>query len=146
MTNRLATFLFLLLTTVGHAEVNDVLAIANSTYTGSNITKAEIRSLYLMKTRHLFNGESVVLFQLPRTHASHIQFVRSVLGMSPEQYSSEWNRIVNSGAATSVRYVTTKAEMLYRISITPNSIGYMDSAHMVLYSGDSDVKILNIVD
>ena len=111
-----------------------------------NISRNEAKSLYLMRTRRLNDGQSVILFQMPQNSYEHKKFVRDVLGISIEQYNRELDKLINVGLSTPIRVVNTKQDMLNSVAITYNSIGYIDADHLIIYSGENDVKTLKIID
>jgi hypothetical protein len=62
--------------------------------------------------------------------------------MTPEQYSREWDRIVNSGLSTSIRIVMSEAEMIDRVANTPNALGYIDTDHLIAYAGYNQIVLI----
>lgn len=130
-----------------YSALADTVMITDSDFNSiEKITKTEAQFLYLMKTRRLNDGQVVTLFQMPQDSVQHKQFVRNILRMSIEQYNRELDRITNSGLSTRIKTVYTKQEMIQRVSSTINSIGYIDTDYLIIYSGDSNVKTLTISD
>jgi hypothetical protein len=130
---------------VGHAAADSNVIVSPGNQ-NSAMTRAEARSLFLMRTRRFPDGSPVVLIQLPAQHQTHKRFVREVLNMTPEQYARERDKATNSGTAATIRFVSTTEEMLMRVARTPNSLGYVDSDNLLLNSGNNDVKVLRIID
>ena len=124
----------------------DTAAIVNSAVRVGQISKEDVRSLFLMRERRWNDGQLVVLFHLPNFSRAHKTFVRDVLGMTTEQYGREWDRLTNAGLSTYVRSVSTQKEMLYKVSQTSGGLGYLDSDYIIVNRGDSDAKMLRIVD
>ncbi len=145
--SKLLKYLFVLASIFTSSNLGaDTVAIINSTTSSNKISRADVRALFLMRTQRLADGSRVVLFLLPQDSRIHKEFVRQVLDMSPAQYYREWQRISNSGLAAHVQHVASPQEMVARVSRTPNGLGYVDNNNLVVNSGNSDVKILQITD
>lgn len=135
-----------LATTIQATVLAGNVAVINAVNPTGQITRSEARALFLMRERRFYDGQRVVLVQMPRSSRAHRIFLRDVLGMSPAQYAREWDKLVNSGLSTSVLYVATTEEMLATVSRTENSLGYVDADNLLINAGNSDVKILHITD
>lgn len=138
-------FLTLLLLVSLTAE-SQVTTLVNSDFNEAHITKREVRNLYLLKSRRLSDGQTVVLFQLPTNSKLHKLFVREVLDMSVEKYLQEIDRLVNAGLNTNIIIVNNKEEMMYKVSSAPSGIGYIDNDYLLMNDGNRGVKILKIVE
>ena len=138
--------LFLVIALYCYNALADTVTIVGKQTSIENISRNEAKSLYLMKSRRLNDGQSVILFQMPQSSYEHKKFVRDVLGMPIEQYKRELDRLINAGLSMPIRIVSSKQDMLNSVAITYNSIGYIDADHLIIYSGENDVKTLKIID
>lgn len=122
----------------------ETLAIVNVALHIGQISREDARALYLMKERRWDDGQIVILYQLPTNSKLHRAFVRDVLGMSNEQYNREWDRLVNAGLSTYIHSVSSQQEMIRRVANTANALGYIDSDHMIINTGERDITTLRI--
>jgi hypothetical protein len=124
----------------------DTSVIINVDVNSGKLSTTDIRNIYLMRYNRWPNGDKVVLFQMTEDTYLFRHFVRDILGMSVEEYNKKWNKMVNSGLGSEVRYVKTTDEMLRRVSSTRSAIGYIDSDNVIINFGGNDVKVLHIAD
>lgn len=123
-----------------------IKTIINKDVEEKQITKTELKALYLLQTRRLMSGNKVTLFQLPNESKIHKAFVREVLGMSVETYLQEIDKVTNAGLATPVFVVNTKDELISRVTALSNAISYIDSDYLIINVGINNIRILKIVD
>lgn len=138
--------LFLFLMVIQVFSYAESTPIGSKDLTVNTITKVEVQNLYLMKNKHLFNGDKIVLFHMPKESKDRNSFIREVLNMSIEKYDTELNKTINIGMGGFIKTVKNKNDMVLRVSLTTNGIGYIDKDHLLVYIGESDVKMFNIVD
>jgi ABC-type phosphate transport system substrate-binding protein len=138
--------LFLVLMVFHLYSYSETATIGSKNLMDNTITKTEVRLLYLMKNKRLFNGDRPVLFHLPKESKVRDAFIREVLNMTIEQYNTEISKVTNIGLGTFIKTAKNNNDMLYRVGNTINGIGYSDKDHLLVYIGDSDVKILTIID
>jgi hypothetical protein len=124
----------------------EVVAIISTAVKIGHITRTEARSLYLMKERRWDDGQLVVIVQMTPGTRIHKAFVRDVLNMTNEQYTREWDRMVNAGLSTRIKIVANQDEMFNLVSSTPNAIGYLDQENLLVNTGKADIRTLKIID
>jgi hypothetical protein len=124
----------------------EVVAIISTAVKIGHITRMEARSLYLMKERRWDDGQLVVIVQMTPGTRIHKAFVRDVLNMTNEQYTREWDRMVNAGLSTRIKIVANQDEMFNLVSSTPNAIGYLDQENLLVNTGKADIRTLKIID
>jgi hypothetical protein len=142
MKRLVALFLMLFTYIIASADTDSITSLDVSKDT---ISRDEAKALYLMKIRRWDNGDQILLFQLDHSNIVHKRFVRDVLDMSPERYAREWERLVNTGMGTSVKTVSTTADMVKRVSSSRNGLGYIDSDKIIIYTPEGSYKILKII-
>ena len=137
--------LILTLLLVCQIAIADTTAIVNAAVESGQITREDARNLYLMKSRRWEDGQLIILFQMPQNSSSHKAFVREVLGMSTEQYNREWDRLVNAGLSGSIRSVANEEEMMRKVGLTPNALGYVSNDRLIVHNGENYVRTLRII-
>jgi len=97
-------------------------------------------NIFTRKTRYWPNGARIRVFAKPLNSIEHKYFVMSWLGVSTSKYRQllEDSNSVDQGSK--IQEVFSDEEMLLQVSITPNSIGYLDNK--LLVKGYSDIKII----
>ena len=85
----------------------------------------KIRAIFSMRQRYWSNGERIIVFTLFDKHPLHKSFTKKKLNMFPHQLRRVWDRLVFSGTGQAPTIVETEEEMLGKIAMTPNAIGYL---------------------
>jgi hypothetical protein len=119
--------------------------IFNRALETKQISRADARNLYLLKERSSA-GERVHVFRMPLRDRLHADFVRDVLAMTPAQFDSEWQKLINAGLAPQIEEARNEREMIALVSRYRGGIGYLSHDFMVLNSGGRDAVIVRIVD
>ena len=141
MIYRLAALLFLL----SSCAWADVEGIINKQLPLREITREEARNIYMMKERFGPYGNKPQLFRMPLRNRVHSEFVRSVLGMTPDKFDREWQKLVNAGLATEIEEVQSEREMLSTVARRPRGVGYLSKEYLVLNMAGTDVEIVRII-
>jgi ABC-type phosphate transport system substrate-binding protein len=112
-------------TTPGHAEPQGIAVIVNSQNPSPNLSKEELRPLFLTKTTRWKSGERVRAVNLPKSDKTRHEFDRVVLGMSQEEADRYWvDRRIRGGEPPPARVASPAAVLLHVIS-NSTGIGYV---------------------
>jgi len=89
-------------------------------------TVNELRSIFAMQQHVWPNGKKIHVFVLSDDDSMHRKFTKTKLNMFPHQFRRIWDRLIFSGTGHGPRQVGSMEEMIKKIMVTPNSIGYAD--------------------
>lgn len=90
-----------------------------------SITTNEARLYLTLRLKSWPNGVPVRVFVLPDDDPLHRSFANTVLGLFPYQLRRVWDRQLFSGTGQAPTTVTSEAEMIRRVAVTPGSLGYV---------------------
>jgi len=99
-----------------------IISNANLELTHLPLNKA--RSIFSMRLHKWPDGSPIRVYVLPDDNAAHRQFVQSVLRMFPHQLRRNWDRYIYTGTGQAPIEVSSEAEMIKQVSMTPGAIGY----------------------
>lgn len=123
-----------------HANVDTdvgIMVVTNKDVNMPSIDDAEIRRLFLGKSRRLPNGDRAAL----ASYAPARTFFNSrVLGQSDIDVARIWTKLKFSGRPARPRTFGTVDELLAYVKSTPNALAYLPST----YRGD-DVRVMMII-
>jgi len=105
---------------------NEALVVANGSLSGDVLSKQDIRAIFLGK-KSVVAGDNVVIVTLDGGDV-HKDFLKSLVGKTPSQFSSHWKRIVFTGKGKMPKSFKTEEELLAFLSNTKGGIGYVSSA------------------
>jgi TonB family protein len=136
---RLLVFSVWLWTASLTSSAREIKIIASPGVTADSISMAELKRLFLMQTRTLSDGASVVPV-LQRAGWVHETFVRDYLSRDSEEIRVYYQGLVFMGKSSMPKQLDSDAEVVAYIGGADNAIGYVSSA------ADTDkVKILTVI-
>lgn len=103
----------------------------NNSINLSEISKQQLKSIYLGQQAHWPNGKLIKLFKLPSEHKTHKNFVKGILGLYPYQYNRRWQKLVFSGFAIKPKEALTEQELLHAVAKTSGAIGYIEKKTLI---------------
>lgn len=109
-----------------HLDVQAVSVISHSDSTPVQISKQQLKAIYMGQKTQWSNGLSVKIFVLNNRNKTHQKFVQDLLGMYPYQFNRRWQKLAFSGFAVKPTEVNSYQEMLNIVASTPGSIGYVN--------------------
>jgi len=109
------------------SNANSIEVVMNGSLKFSEISKQQMKSIYLGQQTHWSNGKLIKIYKLPSKHKTHHSFVKNILGIYPYQYNRRWQKLVFSGFAVKPYEVSTEQELLKAVANTPNAIGYIEN-------------------
>lgn len=90
----------------------------------SALSTAQLRSIFLGKTRTWPDGTAIEVVLLEDSSPIHKKFCREALRVFSHQFRSNWNRKIYSGTGQAPTRVNTLSEMQSYIDQTTGAIGY----------------------
>ena len=102
--------------------------ILNNAVTANELTKQQLRSVFMGQQTLWPDGTKIVLFVYPSSNIKHKNFVKLALGLYPYQFTRRWQKLVFSGFGVKPTIVASKEEMLRKVATTTGAIGYIDEA------------------
>ena len=136
-----AVLLLLCWTSVSASESSSpVVVITNKDVSEKSLNLGALRSVFGMRLRSWMGGKPVRVFVFSDHHPLHIEFSKKILGVFPHQLRWSWDRLVFSGTGQAPVYVTSEAQMLELVSVTPGAIGYLTRG-----KANGQIKVLPII-
>jgi ABC-type phosphate transport system substrate-binding protein len=105
---------------------------ANSIVSLSQLSHREVVDIFTRKQIFWSNGRKIKVFVKPLDSVEHKAFTMGVLNMSSFKYQALLDSTSYSGINSTVTEVLNDSEMLYKLSSTPYSIGYIN--HTVIFN------------
>lgn len=102
----------------------------------SYLSQGQVSRLFLGQTDRLPNGSRVTTLTV--AGATREQFVREILGKTPQQIDKYWARMIFTGKATPPREVSA-ADIRKVVAQTPDAISYLDRSLV-----DDSVKVITL--
>lgn len=106
----------------------------------SSITRAELSSIYLKRTRSWPDGEEIVAVQPPLRARTRAQFSRAIHGKSVAYVTRYWHRLIFAGRAVPPAELHSSAAVIDFVRTRRGAIGYIDAAAPLA----ADVKVLAV--
>ena len=122
-----ARFLILLLASLGSwsaARAQDIVLVANQGVKISEITNADLRAIF-MGTRTRFADGSHAVPVILKGGPVHEVFLKSHVGESPEEFRSEWRKLVFTGQGAMPKVFDSESALIEYVSATPGAVGYV---------------------
>ncbi|MDG3087099.1 hypothetical protein P7F88_13730 [Vibrio hannami] len=110
------------------ADTNNTMnyIVTNPSVPDSELTKQQIRAIYLGQRTHWSNGSKIVLIIFPPSEVKHSNFVKYSLGLYPYQYKRRWQKLEFSGFGVKPIEVSSDEEMFEMVASLPGAIGYVE--------------------
>ncbi len=116
------------------AEIAVIVNPAN----GDTITKDDIASIYLGKTKTFPGGKNAIPLDRTEGSASRVEFVSKVIDKDEAQMKAYWSRLIFTGKGVPPKVVESDAEVKEMVSRNPDTIGFIDAA-----GADASVKVVS---
>jgi len=137
-----ARFLILLLASLGSwsaARAQDVVLVANQGVKISEITNADLRAIFMGTRTRFADGSHAVPVTL-KGGPVHEVFLKTHVGESPEEFRSEWRKVVFTGQGAMPKAFDSESDLIEYVGSTPGAVGYVSRI-----SSQNRVKILATV-
>jgi ABC-type phosphate transport system substrate-binding protein len=126
---------FLLLAANAHAQV---IIIANPSVKANDITKGDIRDIFLGAVATLRDGTKVVPILL-NGGTQNEEFLKAYIGKTDSAYRATWRSLVFSGQKTMPKSLEDDAAVVTFVAAHPGSVGYINEN-----SPHAGVKVLTV--
>lgn len=103
---------------------SELEAYGNTQTSPSELSRTELRAVFLGRTRTWNDGTPTRLVLLQDGSPLHKKFCRDVLGIFSHQLRAAWARKVYSGTGQAPLVVSSLEEMQSVIENTPGAVGY----------------------
>ena len=137
-----ARFLILLLASLGSwsaARAQDIVLVANQGVKISEITNADLRAIFMGTRTRFADGSHAVPVTL-KGGPVHEVFLKTHVGESPEEFRSEWRKVVFTGQGAMPKAFDSESDLIEYVGSTPGAVGYVSRI-----SSQNRVKILATV-
>jgi hypothetical protein len=135
-------FLILLLVSLGSwsaARAQDVVLVANKSVQISEITNADLHGIFMGARTRFADGSHAVPVTL-KGGPVHEVFLRNHVGEGPEEFRSEWRKVVFTGQGAMPKAFDSESALIEYVAATPGAIGYVSRV-----SSQDGVKVLAAV-
>jgi len=129
----LCVSLLAILAGTAQAEIAVIVNPANA----DTITKEDISSLYLAKTKSFPGGKNAIPLDRPEGSATRVEFISKVIEKDETQMKAYWSRLIFTGKGVPPKVVETDAEIKEMVARNPDTIGFIDAA-----GADATVKVV----
>jgi ABC-type phosphate transport system substrate-binding protein len=113
------------------AARGNIVIIANNKLPLAELSKKEIRNIFLGKYVHWKSGERVefaILEKSGDTADIHAVFTRDYLNKSPKQYLYYWKKMMFTGKGTPPKSFEKESGLLDYVGSTKGAIGYISKS------------------
>ena len=110
-----------------NALSQDVVIIANSAVRANSISRKELRSIFLLRTKMLKDGSSGEPV-LQKSGATHAAFLKRFLDRDSTELRVYYQGLVFTGKASMPKQLNSEAEVLAYVTGTRGAIGYVSGA------------------
>ncbi len=115
--------IFFLIVDVSHA---DCLIITNKSVNEENITKKEIKNIFLGK-QIKWKNKTKIRVVISENEDLHGAFLKTYIRRMPSQFKAHWRSMLFTGQGMLPRQFTTTEELIEYVATTEGAIGYIDS-------------------
>lgn len=129
--------LLLLLALTGSARSGDLVLVVNPASGVDRLSRAEVTTLYMGRTRRLPSGIAALPIDQPGDAPDKVQFYRSLVGWELPEVQAFWGRLLFSGQASPPPKAQSAEELLKFIRNNKGAIGYVDRSKI-----DRHVKVV----
>jgi ABC-type phosphate transport system substrate-binding protein len=98
--------------------------VANEGVPISEITDADLRAIFLGTRTRFADGSHAVPVTL-KGGAVHEVFLKKHVGEGPEEFRSQWRKVVFTGQGAMPKAFDSESSVLEYVAATPGAIGYV---------------------
>jgi len=122
-----------------HVLAGEVKIVASPSVRADSITVAELKSVFLEKTRSLSDGSHVEPV-LAKSGSAHEVFLDRYMGKSDDELQTYYRTLVFTGTGAMPKFLASDLDIVHYVAKTKGAIGYVDIDVPV-----EGVKVLAIV-
>jgi ABC-type phosphate transport system substrate-binding protein len=119
------------------AGAQDVVLVANKGVQISEIKDAALRAIFTGDKTRFPDGSHAVPVTL-KGGPVHEVFLRNHVGESPEEFRSQWNKVVFTGQGAMPKAFDSESALIEYVAATPGAVGYVSRI-----SSQEKVKVLS---
>jgi hypothetical protein len=106
------------------ARAQDVVLVANKGVRISEITYADLRAIFMGTRTRFADGTHAVPVTL-KGGPVHEVFLRNHVGVGPEEFRSEWRKVVFTGQGAMPKVFDSESALIEYVAATPGAVGYV---------------------
>lgn len=144
MLKLLFSWSFVLLLSAASDSVHaDLVVIANAEIQAESVSREEVINIYMGRLRRFPSGEAAQPIDLANVLPEKALFYRLLVNKNLADIDAYWARLVFSGRASPPATVTSLDEMIQRVALNSNAIGYIDRQYVLEHAAnDNRIKII----
>lgn len=119
----------------------DFKVVASSDFKSNQITKAELRDLYLGSVQRIENGVAVETTKGPLDSKHMEKFLSEVIEMSAREFVTHWRVRLFSSRGMPPKTLESDEQIVFYLHVTPQSLGIVSPTSDV-----GSLKVLNLLD
>lgn len=109
-----------------HLSHADIMVISHANVTTKNLSKDDIRLIFLNKSDKLSNKKSSDLVLLELDSKAARVFFKQVMRMTPSKFKAHWATQIFTGKGQSPIYIDNPQEIIDYVASTPYAVGLVD--------------------
>jgi len=104
----------------------DLYIIANKDLPATQLDKADIAAIYLLKKKHWENGDDIMPINLPPQADARTRFTAEIFDSTPDKLGSYWDKMLFKGETPPVTQNSEQAVILF-VERIKGAIGYVET-------------------
>lgn len=133
--------IFLLTLTLSFGSFSKVYVVANSEAPIANLSKKELRDLYLGRSKSFPNGEYAKVIDRQGNEELRTKFFKTVCNMSPRKVDAFWAKLVFSGRMHPLEKMEADSEVLSSLNDNKYALAFVSSA-----PAHANLKIIMVIE
>lgn len=133
--------LSIFLTLLSSSAIGGTVVIVNKSNPVTNLSKDEVRKIFLAKTRRFDSGVKAQPVDQKKKSDVHKNFYTKVAGKSPRQIHFYWSRLVFTGKGKPPKSLSDDSSVKAFVAESEGGIGYISEKNV-----DGTVKVVLKVD
>ena len=135
------TLIFLLVLTLSCPTFSKIYVVTNADAPITNLSKKELRDLYLGRTKSFPNGEYAKVIDRQGNEELRTKFFKTVCNMSPRKVDAFWAKLVFSGRMHPLEKMEADAEVLNSLKDDKYALAFVSSAPV-----HANLKIVMVIE
>ena len=119
----------------------DFKVVASSDFKSSQISRAELRDLYLGNVKRIENGVVVEATRGPLESKHMDKFLSEIVEMSPREFVTHWRIKLFSSRGLPPKSLESDEQVIFYLHVTPQSLGIVSSTADI-----GSLKVLTLAD
>lgn len=111
---------------MAHHSHADIIVIGHANLTAKNLSKEDIRLIFLNKSDKLSRQKSAELVLLELDSEAAKVFFKQIMRMTPSKFKAYWATQIFTGKGQSPTYIDNPQEIIDYVASTPYAVGLVD--------------------